>query len=151
MQKQDRMSTLFFLGLALAVCVESIRMDPGSLSKPGPGLIPLGCGLVLGILSLIVFARTFKESQVETVALWEPGTRWAKIFQTIFSLIGYGFLIDLLGFHFITFIWMSFLCRWVGGMRWKTTLITSGATVFFSYILFEHFLKVRFSKGMLGV
>ena len=145
------MSTLFFLGLALYVCVESIRIDPGSLSHPGPGLIPLGCGLVLGILSLIVFARTFKEPQAETVVLWEPGTRWAKIFQTISSLIGYGFLIDLLGFHFMTFIWMGFVCRWVGGMRWRTTLITSAATVFFSYVLFEHFLRIRFPKGFLGV
>ncbi len=151
MAKYDRISTLFFVGLALAVCVESIRMDPGSLSNPGPGLIPLGCGLVLGILSLIVFARTFKKSQDEKAVLWEPGTRWAKIFQTIFSLIGYGFLIDLLGFHFITFIWMIFVCRWVGGMRWKTTLITSATTVFFSYVLFEHFLRVRFPKGILGV
>jgi putative tricarboxylic transport membrane protein len=151
MAKYDRISTLFFVGLALAVCVESIRMDPGSLSNPGPGLIPLGCGLVLGILSLIVFARTFKKSQDEKAVLWEPGTRWAKIFQTIFSLIGYGFLIDFLGFHFITFIWMIYVCRWVGGMRWKTTLITSVTTVFFSYVLFEHFLRVRFPKGILGV
>jgi putative tricarboxylic transport membrane protein len=151
MQKQDRMSTLFFLGLAMFVCAESIRMDPGSLSNPGPGLIPLGCGLVLGILSLIVFVQTFQQSRAETVALWEPGTRWAKIFQTIFSLIGYGFLIDFLGFHCITFLWMGFLCRWVGGMRWKATLITSAATVFFSYVLFEYFLRIRFPKGILGV
>jgi len=150
MAKYDRISTLFLVGLALAICVESIRVGPGSLSNPKPGLIPLGCGLVLGILSLIVFAMTFKESQDKRAVLWGPGTRWAKLFLTIFSLLGYAFLIDLLGFHFITFVWMSFVCRWIGGMRWKTTVITSVITTFSSYLLFEHFLTIRFSKGILG-
>jgi hypothetical protein len=40
MAKYDRISTIFFVGFALAICVESIRIGPGSLSNPGPGLIP---------------------------------------------------------------------------------------------------------------
>lgn len=150
MTKYDRISALFFVGLALAICVESIRIGVGSLSNPGPGLIPLGCGLVLGILSLIFFAWTFKKSQDGRAVLWGPGTRWANIFLTIFSLLGYAFLIDFLGFHFITFVWVGFVCRWIGKMRWKTTLITSVVTTFTSYFLFEHFLTIRFPKGILG-
>ena len=61
MTKYDRMSTLFFIGLAIVICEESIRIGAGSLSNPGPGLIPLGSGLILGIFGLIVLVRTFKE------------------------------------------------------------------------------------------
>jgi putative tricarboxylic transport membrane protein len=150
MAKYDRISTIFFVGFALAICVESIRIGPGSLSNPGPGLIPLGCGLVLGILSLIVLCRTFKKSQDERAILWEPGTRWAKIFLTIFSIFCYAFLIEFLGFQIITFVWMVFVCRWIGGMRWKTTLITSVITTSSCYLIFEYLLMLRFPKGILG-
>lgn len=151
MNRYDRMSTIFFLVLATAICVESIRVGLGSLSNPGPGLLPLGCGLILGILSLIVFARTFKKSEAVRAILWEPGTRWRNLFLAIFSLIGYAFLIELLGFYFITFVWASFVCRWVGRMRWKTTLITSVVATASSYLLFEQFLNVRFPKGIWGL
>ncbi len=35
MSKYDRMNTLFLVGLVLYICVESIRIGPGSLSNPG--------------------------------------------------------------------------------------------------------------------
>ena len=148
MNRYDRISTIFFLVMALGICLESTRMGLGSLSNPGPGLLPLGCGLILGILSLIVFARTFQKADAQRAILWQPGTRWRNLFLAVFSLIGYAFLIDLLGFHFITFVWTSFVCRCVGRMRWKTALITSVVATASSYLLFEQFLTVRFPKGI---
>jgi len=151
MAKYDRMSALFFITLAVAIGVESIRMGPGSLSNPGPGLIPLGCGLILGIIGLVVFARTFVDASSQSGGiLWKPGTKWRNIISTFLSLVCYAFLVEVLGFHLITFLWLNFLCFWVGRMGWKATLFTSVVTTSLSFLLFEHYLGIRFSRGILG-
>jgi putative tricarboxylic transport membrane protein len=148
--KYDRISALFLIGFAIAICVESIRLGQGSLSTPGPGLIPLGCGLILGILALILFICTFKKVTEVREVLWRSGTKWRKLILTFASLIGYAFLLDLLGFRLVTLLWMAFVCLAVGNMRWKMTVFTSVVTTLACYILFEHYLGIRFPIGIFG-
>lgn len=151
MKKHDRMSAFFFVVLATAICVESIRLGPGSFSNPGPGLLPLGCGLFLGFLGIVEVAVSMKGFKEGQTLLWKPGTRWRCLIFIPVSLVAYAFLLDILGFHLVTFFWTGFMCRGVGGMGWRSTLITSVATTFLSYLLFEYFLSVRFPKGILKV
>lgn len=150
MSRYDRISTLFLVGVAVVICVESIRLGTGSLSNPGPGLFPFGCGLVLGFAGLIVFGRTFKSAQEAAGGLWDLGTQWGKMISIIVSLIAYAFLIDLTGFRLLTLIWMGFMCRGIGKMGWKTAIFTSVVTTFFCYLLFENYLTIRFPRGILG-
>ena len=103
MTKYDRMSTLFFVGLAIAIIVESIRIGRGSLSNPGPGLIPLGCGLVIGILSLIAFAGTFRSSSREGLRDKAIKFSWNTI-SALVSMLAFGFLVNPLGFYTATFL-----------------------------------------------
>jgi putative tricarboxylic transport membrane protein len=151
MNKHDRMSAFFFVVLATAICVESIRLGPGSFSNPGPGLLPLGCGLFLGFLGIVEVAVSMKGFHGGQTLLWNPGTRWRCLIFIPVSLIAYAFLLDILGFHLVTFFWTGFMCRGVGRMGWRSTLITSVATTFFSYLLFEYFLSVQFPKGIVKV
>lgn len=150
MTKYDRMSTLFFVGLAIAIGVESIRLGPHSFSDPGPGLIPLGAGLLLGISSLLVFARTFGSSSRGDAPKKTIRFSWNTI-SALASMVAFGFLVNLLGFLTVTFVWIGFLCRWIGRMGWKATIITSVATTFFTWLLFVYFLELRFPRGIFGV
>ena len=151
MAKYDRMSALFFVFLAIVISLESIRIGPGTLSNPGPGLIPLGCGLILGIIGLAVFVRSLIDtSPAASGGLWKPGTKWRNIVSTFLSLVSYAFLVEFLGYHLVTFLWLNFVCFWVGKMGWKTTVFTSVVTTSLSFLLFEHYLGIRFSRGILG-
>ena len=150
MIKYDRISSLFSIGLAFVICLESIRIGPGALSNPGPGFVPLICGLVMGIIGLIVFISTYKSSPLEgKVALWGPDTRWRDMILTTISLIIYALLIDFLGFHLITLLWMIFICRWVGSMGWMTTFLISAVTIISSYLIFSYYLGIRFPLGII--
>lgn len=151
MKKYDRISTAFLIVLALGICVESIRIDPGSLSNPGPGLIPLGCGLGLGTLGLILFGLTFTSRSQQNDLPVERGTNRSNILLVLVSIVGFAFLINVLGFHPVTFIWMIFVCRMIGRMGWKGTIFTSGVTTVSSYLLFGYFLEIRFPGGILGI
>lgn len=150
MTKDDRKSTLFFEGLAIAISVESIRLGPGSFSNPGPGLVPLGCGLILGILCLIVFVLTFKNpSNLKEVVQGER-VKWHSVISVLISMLGFGFLIDFLGFPLAAFLWMSFVCRWIGKMGWRGTFFISVVATLSTYLLFGYLLEVRFPRGILG-
>ncbi len=149
MGKHDRVSTLFFLGLAVAICVESYRLGPGPFSQPGPGLVPLGSGLILGIFAFIVFVRTFRRKE-EGENLWR-GAAWSKMIYILASLAAYAGFLNSLGFPLINFLWMGFVCWKIGKMSWKAVLLTSLASTFFAYLLFEHYLSIRFPMGVWGV
>jgi putative tricarboxylic transport membrane protein len=146
--KHDRISTFFFAVLAIAMSVESIRIGPGSLSNPGPGLVPLGCGLVLGTLSLIVFGLTLKGSSREGLPEKALNLTWGTIWALL-SLVVFSFLINPLGFYTVTFLWMGFVCRRIGRMGWKTTIFISAVTTFSAWLLFGYFLEIRFPLGVL--
>jgi len=150
MSKYDRISSLFLVALGCVICVESIRLGPGSLSAPEPGLIPLGCGLFLCILGLIAFFFTFRRGrpQEENQLIWGKGNI-GKVVFTLISLGGYALLIHPLGFYLTTFIWMLLICRLLSEARWKAAIITSLIATFSSVILFEYLLGIRFPRGNL--
>jgi putative tricarboxylic transport membrane protein len=149
MIRYDRMSTLFFVGLATAIVVESIRMGRGSLSNPGPGLIPLGCGLVIGTLSLIVFVGTFRTSPGEGLRDKKIEFSW-NIISALISMVVFGFLLNPLGFYTATFLWLGFVCRWIGRMGWKATIVLSVISTLSAWLLFGYLLEIRFPRGLMG-
>jgi putative tricarboxylic transport membrane protein len=147
MKKYDRISSLICVVVAAGICIESVRIDPGTLSNPGPGFLPLICGLVFGIVGLLVFIKTFLRSAVEgEEVLWGPGTRLREITLSIISLIIYALLMEFVGFHLVTLGWMIFTCRWIGKLRWKTTILLSVLTVVGNYVL-SYYLGIRFPLG----
>jgi len=148
MSKHDRVSTLFFLGLAVAICVEAYRLGPGSFSQPGPGFVPLGSGLILGIFAFLVLVGTFRSAR-EGENLWRS-TSGSKMIYILASLVIYAGFLDYLGFPLMNFLWMGFVCWKIGKMGWKGTLLTSLASTFFAYLLFEHYLSIRFPGGVWG-
>lgn len=147
MAKHDHLVALFWVAVSIFICEESIRLDPGSLSNPGPGLIPLGSGLLLGGFGIVLFIRTFRARQEEKETVSKGGIRWQELALALISLIGYAFLLDYLGFLLITLIWMVFICR-VGKVGWKKTFFISAVTTSLCYILFAHFLDIRFPQGV---
>lgn len=149
MGKYDRMSALFWVGMGIAISVESIRLGPGSLSAPGPGLIPLGCGLFLGVFGFILFVRTFKIVAEGGEVIQEQVTQWDKLIFVLASLIGYAFLIEFLGFLLVTLLWMGFIFR-LGKIGWKATVFISVVSTSLCYILFGYYLGIRFPRGILG-
>jgi putative tricarboxylic transport membrane protein len=144
------MSTLFFVGLSIAISVESIRVGYGSLSNPGPGLIPLGCGLVLGILSIIAFAVTFRSSSREVLQDKAISLNWNTI-SALVSMLVFGLLVNPLGFYTATVLWMGFVCRWIARLGWKATIITSVVATISTWFLFGYLLGIRFPLGILRV
>jgi hypothetical protein len=149
MPKFDSISSLFLVGVALAISIESIRLGTGTLSNPGPALFPLVCGLVLGILGLIVFVRSRKRFLKKQDGLWQAKNEM-KVILILTSMISYPFFMQVLGFIVVTLLWMFFVCRGIGKIGWKASIFISVVTTFACYYLFAHFLIIRFPRGVFG-
>lgn len=150
MAKYDRISAFFFVVLGFFISVESLRIGVGQLSNPGPGLLPLWCGLGFIIVGFIVFANTMGSLSRIGESAWAPGTKWGNIIATIVSITAFAFLVDFLGFFTVTLLWTAFMCKGVGKMGWKATIVTSVVTTVLNKILFQHYLDIQFPRGFTG-
>ena len=139
---------LFWVTAGLLACFEAIQLGLGSVTEPGAGFIFFWSGLILAVLSLIVFAdslRTPAETPREMREL-----NWTKITLVLLSLLLYAFFLERLGFVLTTFILVSFLLACVEGTNWFRSLGIACAAALASYAMFELWLKIRLPKGLFG-
>ena len=138
----------FWVAVGLLACYGASRLGLGSVAEPGAGFIFFWSGLVLIILSLIVFADAVRSSE-DTVREM-PETNWPKIVLVLFALLLYAFFLEKLGFVFTTFVLMSFLLGCIQDAGWVRSFAVAGAAALTSYAMFELWLKIRLPKGIVG-
>ena len=109
--RKEEGSSLVWLGLAVLICIGSLRLSLGSFHNPGPGFFPFIAGLVLGILAAMVYfqARRAASSAKENKKpiLTSPGGV-KKVVLTTIALLVYVVGMEYLGFLISTFIFFSF-------------------------------------------
>jgi putative tricarboxylic transport membrane protein len=138
----------FWVAVGLLACYGASRLGIGNVAEPGAGFIFFWSGLVLIILSLIVFADAVRSSE-DTVRLI-PKINWPKIALVLFSLLLYAFFLERLGFVLMTFVLISFLVGSIEGKGWFRSLCVASAAALTSYAVFELWLKIRLPKGVFG-
>ena len=148
MKKQNRLSSFFWLLFSIFVCVESYRLSIGKFHDPGPGFFPFWLGLVLGSLSLILFALSF-------VAAPDGGeifkkTKWGSIFIVLVALFIYAFVLEPIGFVGSTFLLVVLLIRVIERKDWYILVIVGVSASFFSYLVFQVWLQSQLPRGILG-
>ncbi len=150
MKKYGRFSTLVWLFFALYICVESLRLPLGSWRDPGPGFLPLGAGLCLGILSAVAYFQTGLRKGEEGQRSWYSKERGKSILFILLALCGYSAFLDSLGFLLTTFLLLVLLFRFVDPQPWKVAVGGSLLASVASYVVFEIWLKTQLPRGILG-
>jgi len=144
----DSASALFWVVVGILACYGATRLGLGSVTEPGAGFIFFWSGVILVVLSLILFAQSRRnaEDTVEEAVQID----WAKIALVLLSLFLYGVFLERLGFALTTFILMSFLLGGIERTSWGRSLSVAGAAALASYAIFELWLKIRLPKGIFG-
>jgi hypothetical protein len=131
--------------------VESYRLGLGSFSDPGPGFVPLGSGLLIGIFALLISAGVGRMEKEVKRDLSTGRIAWGRVGAILTSLAAYAGLLNILGFHLVNVLWLSFVCKRMGKMSWGAALGISFGSTFLSYFLFEYYLSIRFPRGIFGI
>jgi putative tricarboxylic transport membrane protein len=144
-------SSLVWLGLAIVICIGSLRLSLGSFQNPGPGFFPFIAGLVLGVLAAMVYfqARRAASSSKESKGpLWASPGGAKKIVLTTLALLAYAAGMEHLGFLISTFIFLAFLLRIIEPQRWGLVILESLLASGISYFIFEIWLQAQLPRGI---
>lgn len=124
-------------GLGVAALMGSLALGVGSPRAPGTGTWPLLVSAVLVVFGLGLLALTGRTRDAErfTRAGWQvlAGLATMIAFVAVISVIGFEIPAALL-----MFVWLRFL----GGESWRSSIVTSLATVVAFYLVFVGLLAV---------
>lgn len=150
MKAHDRGSSLFWLLLSIYVCIESLRLEIGTLRNPGMGFMTFGASVLLGILSLgLLFQSIFRKKDARDELLFS-GTLWKRIILVLMALLLYVKLLPLAGYLLGTFFLMSFLFWIIERQKVWRVLILSFTTTLITYYVFSKWLNCQFPSGLIG-
>lgn len=150
LKNNDQRSSLFWLAVGLIIALYSIKYGVGTISSPGPGLLPLLSGLAISALALVVFfqhAVTIKEEKLKDLWLQK---NWSPVAIVIGALIVYIIFFKSLGFLLNTFWLTAFLLRVVEPLSWKKVLFGAILASLGSYVVFQLWLEAQLPVGIFG-
>ena len=101
MKIYDQLGSLFWLLMAVYVCMESVRLGLGTLRNPGMGFMTFGASVLLGVFSLIVFLQTsLKKEERAKAQAPSTGGLWVRVFFVTAGLLIYSQAMPVLGYLF---------------------------------------------------
>jgi hypothetical protein len=150
MRSYDQGSALFWLMIAIAVLVQSLRYGIGTLGNPGMGFMAFGASGVLVILSLGVLVTTSFAKRPPLEEDPFTGILWKRIIAVTIILFLYAWLMPKVGYLISTLLLMVLLFISIGKKEiWQIALIsvlTAGVT----YYVFSVLLNCQFPAGIFG-
>lgn len=156
MHWRDIISGLFFLVVGVFFIINAGCLDLGTLSDPGPGLIPLIPGILLSVLSAVLVFKSYKgvkpQRQTEGRAA-EPSKslKWPPVVViTLSTMIVFALVLESLGFVGSSFLMMLFLFKFIGDHTWIRSVLGAVLSVGTCYLVFKVWLSVQFPMGPWG-
>ena len=153
MMKLDRISGIFLLLLGLTVFLTCLTYPIGSFRSPGAGLFPLLASVILLILAGIMTVQAFlKKDLAESSPARFFSSKKApqRILAGFIALLGFRYLLPVIGFGPSTFVFILFMSRFLGNFSWRVSLFFSLITAILVYYLFQVWLKVPMPIPMIG-
>ncbi len=150
LEREDQASSLFWLGLAVYVCMESLRLGVGTLRNPGMGLMAFGGGILLGLFSLALFIQaTIAKNRSPSSPAHTP-ILWKRVVLVLMALWIYAKVMPLAGYLITTFLLMGFLFWIVKRQKIGWVLLSAFLTTLISYLVFSKWLNCQFPQGLFG-
>ena len=153
MRQKDIISGSFLLILGFFVIFNSACLDVGTLSDPGPGLIPLMPGIILSILAIALILRSClhkKGSDNDKEAVADGLKCRPVVVITLAVMLAFALLLQYLGFVVTSILMMLFLFKVIGHHSWMRSILGATSSVGVCYMVFKVWLTVQFPNGPWG-
>lgn len=134
---------LIVAGLSLFLIVSGIGYGFWDGEKPGAGFFPICVGTALLMLALLWFTQSLRRRIIREDDSSIPDRRGlTNILLSIGLVIGFGLIVELLGFAIPFALTLGILFRVVAKRRWPFTIVTSTVTTIAVAALFRMALGV---------
>jgi len=137
------------MGFSVLIFFFCVRLGIGKPQSPGPGFMPLLAAVLLFCLSfatIIVESRgaADDEGRKSSLGLKEL----TKPVCLVISLIGYAFLLNVLGYPVATFLLLFTLFSVTEPQQWRKNLVIAALVAVFSFLVFDKWLRVQLPDGI---
>ena len=136
-----------------AISILSWRIGLGSFREPGPGFVALASGISLVVIGVII---TLQDTFSKHTSDAGPGSgrsllqrQSPRLVYTLSLLVGYGLLLETLGYIVTTSLLMFGLFYDRGSNRFFPSVLASVLTVGLTYLIFNTWLRVQLPRGIL--
>ena len=147
----NRVAALFFLAVGIFFTLYSRKVEVGTWTEPGPGFLPFYAGLTLVVMSIaLLLGSLAKKAWQAKPSFFPKPDSWKRVSATFLSLVVYNLLLTYLGFTLTTFLFLTFLVKFIFPQSWKRTFIVSICGSLFVRLLFINFLETQLPKGLFG-
>jgi putative tricarboxylic transport membrane protein len=144
--KPDSMSSIFWLIFGIPVIYLSYKLGLGELTRPGPGFLTFWCGVILCVLSVVVFMRGRIGGSGEKAKgisqLW-IGVTWSKALITVLVLVAYALTFGRVGFLVSTVVLLIVLFRAIDPMKWWAAIVVGMLASLIFFVVFDMGFQVQ--------
>jgi len=152
MKKKNIGSSILWLLFSVIVCIESYKLNIGTLHNPGPGFYPFSIGLTLILFSLIVLLSSiFLQKEEASQEKTGEKSNIKDILLVVISLFLYAVVYEHLGFVLSTFLFIIFILKIIERKKWPVAISFAFFTAAISYVVFNLWLNANLPKGILGI
>ena len=145
MKNLDRISGIILLAAGVAIFLHSLSYPIGTLRTPGAGLLPLIASVIFLGLSAALTLHAFlskKDEEGASTPFFPEKDAPRRILLGLAGMIGYRYLLPVIGFGPSTAVFILFLIRFLGGYGWKISFFYSAVSAIAFYYLFQVWLKI---------
>jgi putative tricarboxylic transport membrane protein len=142
----DVIEALLLLSISAYAVTGGIKLNVGKVSEPQPGFFPFWGGVVLAVLSFILFIQAWtgrSKGAVPFGAIWRP-------MIMVIGLIAYVAVLNTVGYLIATLVLSVVLLRVLETKKWWVLGLASLCIASGSYILFDRLLNVSLPVGILS-
>ncbi len=152
MGRGNQVSSIFWLILGLGVVYASYRLGLGTLTHPGPGFLSFWCGIILSVLSALVFIQggiaRRQGNQTKLRQLWMEA-KWSKCIFLVLAMLVYVLTFSYLGFLLSTILLLIFLFKAIEPQKWFVAMGGAILASLISFIVFALWLDVQLPRGFI--
>jgi hypothetical protein len=144
--RSDMLGGLLLFLVGTGAIIGAIHLKVGLPTEPQPGFFPFVGGIVLVILSAIIFVQGWLKSDGERVVFGKVG-RPALILAVMVALIA---VLERVGYVLCTLIASGLILRILSVKSWRVLIITSLCVSMGTYLLFDRLLGIDLPVGFLS-
>ncbi|MHB0871499.1 MAG: tripartite tricarboxylate transporter TctB family protein [Chloroflexota bacterium] len=143
-------SVVFFL-LGCWVLWQATMLPQFTVFGPGPEFMPNVLGVLLLILSVLLFVNSWRNATPLPQGFWPDRSGALRIAAMVVALFLYTALLEVAGYLLLTFGYAAFMLLAMAKYRWYVDLALAAAITFGFYQSFVVVLGVPVPRGVFGI
>ena len=152
MKRYEQGYNLFWIFLAIGICLHSIGLKLWGPSGPETGFVPFIAGLIIGAggLSSFVLQRSKgREAKSKEGRFWENPGSGKRIVSVLAGFCAMAYFMPIAGFLLTSIVVLVFLFQLMEPRKWvKVTVVAVLCCL--SFYFFFNLFQVNLPKGFLG-